>query len=298
MPATTSKSSQPLSPAASMRLTVKSAYTLSRRLAFFSFVIALAALLSYPLGIAESFAATQGPAIHPVTALCAFMLAMCIAINGTHARLASQTINSLTVFVITVATLQLLFPLLVARFVDPLFTFAGSIVFGQLPIASGLATACLLLLALSIRLRARNAYLPQILAVLAYCLPALLLVKYVLDLKHPYGRVLLVSALMLIPLCAAVTLSTVHQGFLRMLLGPTRISALTRRYLLLTMLVPYLLGVIIARMTPVAANIWFLLLFVATSQLVGLCVCFLSLSFYKLERQESDALNPLRSAMN
>jgi diguanylate cyclase (GGDEF)-like protein len=182
------------------------------------------------------------------------------------------------------ALARLIFPRAAGRWLQELTPFpAGPAAF----VSTGTAL-CLLLLALALLLRQyRDAVLSQMFSVFAYGVPALALVGFLLGIREDHASMSLTTVLMLIPLCVATALRTAYHGFLRALLAPTRVSRIARRYLALTMMVPYLLGLWIVGIDPDAADISFAILIVASSQSVGLVVALLTLSFGNLERRSA-----------
>ena len=110
---------------------------------------------------------------------------------------------------------------------------------------------------------------------------------FLLGIQNSHVSMPLTTILMLIPLCVATALRTVYHGFMRALLGPTRVSALARRHLALVMMAPYLLGLGLVGIRPNAADAAIVILIVASSQTVGLVVAFLALSFCNLERRSN-----------
>lgn len=259
---------------------VRLALGLSSLFALCSFMIAVVALVAYRMGLVDIIRPqADGPALHPVTALCVLLLAVCVVLRMQRAR---PFIDGVCVVILIGALARLAFPdeaNLWLQEVNPLPA-------GPETVVSTSTAFCLLMLAVSLLLRQYgNAVISQMMSVFAYGAPALALVGLILGVQEPHARMSLTTILMLIPLCTATALSTVYQGFLRSLLGPTRISALARRHLALVMLAPYLLGISIIDISPDAAEISFVMLIVASSQSVGLIVALLALSFGNLERR-------------
>ena len=261
---------------------VRAALGLASLFALCSFLIAVVALVAYRLGLVDIIQPlADGPALHPVTALSVILLATCIVLTTPRAR---PFIDGVCAVVLLGALARLAFPDEASLWLQQHNTYPAE---PEAVVSTGTAL-CLLLLAASLLLRQYgNAVISQMMSVLAYSAPALALVGFVLGIHEPYARMSLTIILMLIPLCVATALSTVFHGFLRPLLGPTRISALARRHLALVMMTPYLLGFSIINISPDAAEISFLILIVASSQTVGLVVALLALSFGNLERRSN-----------
>ena len=260
----------------------RAALSLASVLALCSFLIAVVALVAYRLGLVDILQPlADGPALHPVTALSVALLAVCVVLPMQRAR---PFVDGVCAVVLLGALARLTFPIEAGLWLLQHHAFPA----GTEAVVSTSTALCLLLLAASLLLRQyANAVISQLMSVLAYSAPALALLGFVLGVEVPYTRMSLITVLMLIPLCAATALRTVYQGFLRSLLGPTRISALARRHLALVMLAPYLLGISIIDITPDAAEISFVILIVASSQTVGLVVAFLALSFGNMERRSN-----------
>jgi diguanylate cyclase (GGDEF)-like protein len=261
---------------------VRAALGLASLFALCCFLIAVVALVAYRLDLVDIIQPlTDGPALHPVTALSVILLATCVVLTIPRAR---PFIDGVCAVVLLGALARLAFPNEASLWLQQHNTNPAE---PEAVVSTGTAL-CLLLLAVSLLLRQYgNAVISQMMSVLAYSAPALTLVGLVLGLQVPYARMSLTTVLMLIPLCVATALSTVFHGFLRTLLGPTRISALTRRHLALIMMAPYLLGLSIINISPDAAEISFLILIVTSSQTVGLVVAFLAMSFGNLERRSN-----------
>jgi len=261
---------------------VRAALGLASLFALCSFLIAVVALVAYRLGLVDIIQPlADGPALHPVTALSVILLATCVVLTTPRAR---PFIDGVCAVVFLGALARLAFPEEASLLLQQHNTYPAE---PEAIVSTGTAL-CLMLLAASLLLRQYgNAVISQMMSVLAYSAPALALVGFVLGLQEPHARMSLTTVLMLIPLCVATALSTVFHGFLRALLGPTRISALARRHLALVMMAPYLLGLSIINISPDAAEISFLILIVTSSQVVGLVVAFLALSFGNLERRSN-----------
>ena len=261
---------------------VRAALGLASLFALCSFLIAVVALVAYRLGLVDIIQPlTDGPALHPATALSVILLATCVVLTTPRAR---PFIDGVCAVVLLGALARLAFPEEASLLLQQHNTYPAE---SEAIVSTGTAL-CLLLLAASLLLRQYgNAVISQMMSVLAYSAPALALVGFVLGLQEPHARMSLTTVLMLIPLCVATALSTVFHGFLRPLLGPTRISALARRHLARVMMAPYLLGLSIINISPDAAEISFLILIVTSSQAVGLVVAFLALSFGNLERRSN-----------
>ena len=259
---------------------VRAALGLASLFALCSFLIAVVALVAYRLGFVDIIQPlADGPALHPVTALSVILLATCVVLTMQRARL---FIDGVCALVLLGALARLAFPDEASLWLQQHNSFSA----GPEAVVSTGTALCLLMLAASLLLRQYgNAVISQIMSVLAYSAPALALVGFVLGVQEPHARMSLTTVLMLVPLCVATALSTVYHGFLRPLFGPTRSSALARRHLALVMMAPYLLGVSIIDISPDAAEISFLVLIVASSQIVGLVVALLVLSFGNLERR-------------
>ena len=259
---------------------VRAALDLASLFALCSFLVAVVALVAYRLGFVDIIQPlADGPALHPVTALSVILLATCVVLTMQRARL---FIDGICALVLLGALGRLAFPDEASLWLQQHNSFSA----GPEAVVSTGTALCLLMLAASLLLRQYgNAVISQMMSVLAYSAPALALVGFVLGVQEPHARMSLTTVLMLVPLCVATALSTVYHGFLRPLFGPTRISALARRHLALVMMAPYLLGLSIIDISPDAAEISFLILIVASSQIVGLVVALLVLSFGNLERR-------------
>ena len=261
---------------------IRAALGLASLFALFSFLIAVFSLVAYRLALVDIIRPLpDGPAVHPVTSLSVILLAVCVVLTMQRARL---FIDGVCVVVLFGALAQLSFPEQTSRWLQELNPFPS----GPETVDSTSTALCLLMLAVSLLLRQyRNAVVSQILSVLAYGAPAMALVGFVLGVQDPRAEMSLTTILMLIPLCVATALRTVYHGFLRALLGPTRVSALARRHIALVMMAPYLLGLGIVGISPDAADISIVILIVISSQTVGLVVAFLALSFCNLERRSN-----------
>ena len=259
---------------------VRTALSLASLFALCSFLVAVVALVTHRLGLVDIIQPlADGPALHPVTALSVILLAVCVVLPMQRFR---PFIDGVCAVILLVALARLAFPNVASLWLQQ------NSVFPAAAVVSTSTTLCLLMLAASLLLRQyANAVISQMMSVLAYSAPALALLGFVLGVQEPYAKMSLTTVLMLIPLCAATALRTVYQGFMRLLLGPTRISALARRHLALVMMAPYLLGISIVDVSPDAAEISFVILIVASSQTVGLIVAFLTLSFGNMERRSN-----------
>ncbi len=144
---------------------------------------------------------------------------------------------------------------------------------------------CLLLVSLSLLLRDfRNALLSQTLAVIAFGLPLTALAAMTIGAAGSQVQMSFTNVFMLLPLCVAAGLATVYRGFFRALLGPTRASAIARRYLYVILLAPYVTGIAIMKLSVGAADLRSVVLVVSIAQIVSLLIGFLALSFSNLER--------------
>jgi diguanylate cyclase (GGDEF)-like protein len=261
---------------------VRAALGLASLFALCSFLIAVVALVAYRLGLVDIVQPlADSPAIHPVTALCVILLAICVVLKNPRAR---PFIDGVCSVVLLGALARLAFPDEASVWLQQFNSYPA----GPDAVVSTGTALCLLLLAASLLLRQYgNAVISQMMSVIAYSAPALALVGFVFGIEEPHARMSLTTVLMLTTLCVATALSTVFHGFLGPLLGPTHISALARRHLALVMMAPYLLGLSILDINPDAAETSFLILIVASSQTVGLVVAFMALSFGKLERRSN-----------
>jgi diguanylate cyclase (GGDEF)-like protein len=247
-----------------------------------SFLIAVFSLVAYRLNLVDIVKPLpDGPAVQPVTAFGVILLAVCVVLTMQRAR---PFVDAVCTIVLLGALAQLAFPERAGHWLQGLNPFPA----GPETVVSTSTSLCLLMLAVSLLLRQyRNALVSQMLSVFAYGAPAMALVGFVLGVHEPHAEMSLTTVMMLIPLCVATALRTVYHGFLRALLGPTRVSALARRHLALVMMAPYLLGLGIVGFTPDAADISIVILIVISSQTVGLVVAFLALSFCNLERRSN-----------
>ena len=261
---------------------VRAALGLSSLFALCSFLIAVVALVAYRSALVDIIQPmANGPALHPVTSVCVALLAVCVVLTLQRAR---PLVDGICAVVLLCALARLAFPEEAGLWLQQHNSFPV----GTEAVVSTGTALCLLMLAASLLLRPyANAVPSQILAVLASSAPALALVGFALGVHEPHASMSLTTVLMLIPLCAATALRTVYQGFLRPLLGPTRISTLARQHLALVMLAPYLLGISIIDISSDAAETTFVTLIVASSQTVGLIVAFLALSFGNMERRSN-----------
>jgi diguanylate cyclase (GGDEF)-like protein len=269
-------------PTAYVKGPVRAALGLASLFALCSFMIAVITLVAYRLALVDIILPLpDGPALQPFTSLGVMLLSFCVVFTMQRAR---PIVDAVCTVVLLGALVRLALPDQAGRWFQEL---------NPLPVAPGAVVStstalCLLMLALSLLLRQqRSAAISQLLSVLAYGAPAMALVGFVLGVQEPHARMSLTTVLMLIPLCVATALRTVYHGFLRALLGPTRVSALVRRHLALVMMAPYLLGLGLIGIRPNAADASIVILIVATSQTVGLVVAFLALSFCNLERRSN-----------
>lgn len=157
------------------------------------------------------------------------------------------------------------------------------------PLASSMSSEtvrlCLLLVSLSLLLRDfRNALLSQTLAVIAFGLPLTALTAMTIGAAGSQVQMSFTNVFMLMPLCVAAGLATVYRGFFRALLGPTRASAIARRYLYVILLAPYVTGIAIIKLSLGAVDLRSVVLVVSIAQIVSLLIGFLALSFSSLER--------------
>jgi hypothetical protein len=198
---------------------IGAALGLASLFALFSFLIAVVSLVAYRLALVDIIRPLlEGPVVHPVTVLSVILLAVCVVLTMQRARL---FIDGVCIVVLFSALARLAFPDETSRWLQELNPFPS----GPETVVSTSTALCLLMLAVSLLLRAyRNAVISQILSVLAYGAPAMALVGLVLGVQDPRAEMSLTTILMLIPLCVATALRTVYHGFLRALLGPTRLA--------------------------------------------------------------------------
>lgn len=267
-------------PSGDGRWPIRTAPGLASLFALSSFLVAIATLIAYPLHLVSILRPlADGPAVNPLTSLSVILLCFCVVLAMHRTR---HLVDGICTVVLLSAVAQLASPDMTYHWLQE------NIPIPALPwtIVSTSPAFCLLLLSFSLFLRQhRNAVVSQMLCVFAYGAPAQALVGYVLGVQEPRAGMSLTTVLMLIPLCVATALRTVHHGFLRALLRQTHASMLARRHLALVMMIPYLLGLGIVGVQPDAANIFFVILIVASSQTVGLIVALLTLSFGKIERR-------------
>lgn len=256
------------------------ALRLASLLALCSFVIASVTLIAYQLDLVDVLPPlATGPPENRIVSLSVMLLAICVVLTVQRT---SRFVDGICAVVLLGALARLAFQDKALRWLQ---TLAPNSAQSEATVSTS-TTVCLLLLVASLLLRQpRNAVVSQMLCVFAYGAPALALVGYLLGVQEPHIRMSLTTILMLIPLCVSAGLCSVRRGFLRALLRPSRVSFLARRHLALVMLVPYLLGLGIICIRSDAANISFVILFVACSQTVGLVVSLLTLSFAKIERR-------------
>jgi diguanylate cyclase (GGDEF)-like protein len=261
---------------------IRAALGMASLFALCSFLIAVCSLVAYRLAIVDIIRPLpDGPAVHPVTSLSVILLASSVVLTMQRVR---WLVDGACTVVLLVALAQITFPDRTSHWFQAIDPFPA----GQESVVSASTALCLLMLAASLLLRRYgNATVSQILSVLAYGAPAMALVGFVLGVQEPHVSMSLTTVLMLIPLCVATALRTVYHGFLRALLGPTRVSALARRHLALVMMAPYLLGLGLVGIRPNAADVSIVILIVASSQTVGLVVALLALSFCNLERRSA-----------
>jgi diguanylate cyclase (GGDEF)-like protein len=261
---------------------IRAALGMASLFALCSFLIAVFSLVAYRLTLVDIIRPLpKCPAVHPFTSLSVILLSVCVVFTMQRAR---RLVDGICTAVLLGVLAQLAFPEQAGRWFEAIDLFPA----GQGAVVSTSTALCLLMLAASLLLRRyRNAEVSQMLSVLAYGAPAMALVGFLLGVQESHVSMSLTTVLMLIPLCVATALRTVYHGFLRALLGPTRVSALARRHLALVMMAPYLLGLGIVGIRPNAANASIVILIVASSQTVGLVVAFLALSFCNLERRSN-----------
>ena len=261
---------------------IRAAFGLASLFALCSFLIAVFSLVAYRLALVDIIRPLpDGPAVHPFTSLSVMLLSVCVVLTMQRAR---RFVDGICTAVLLGALAQLAFPEQASRGFQAIDLFPA----GHGAIVSTSTALCLLMLAASLLLRRyRNAEVSQMLSVLAYGAPAMALVGFLLEVQESHVRMSLTTVLMLIPLCAATALRTVYHGFLRALLGPTRVGALARRHIALVMMAPYLLGLGLVGIRPNVADASIVILIVASSQTVGLVVAFLALSFCNLERRSN-----------
>ena len=261
---------------------IRTAFGMASLFALCSFLIAVFSLVAYRLALVDIIRPLpDGPAVHAFTSVSVMLLSACVMFTMQRAR---RFVDGICIAVLLGALAQLAFPEQAGRWFQTIDLFPAD----QRVVVSTSTALCLLMLTVSLLLRRyRNAEVSQMLSVLAYGAPAMALVGFLLGVQESHMRMSLTTVLMLIPLCVATALRTVYHGFLRALLGPTRVSALARRHLALVMMAPYLLGLGILGIRPNAANASIVILIVASSQTVGLVVAFLALSFCNLERRSN-----------
>jgi diguanylate cyclase (GGDEF)-like protein len=261
---------------------IRAAFGMASLFALCSFLITVFSLVAYRLALVDIIRPLpKCPAVHPFTSLSVILLSVCVVFTMQRAR---RLVDGICTAVLLGVLAQLAFPEQAGRWFEAIDLFPA----GQGAVVSTSTALCLLMLAASLLLRRyRNAEVSQMLSVLAYGAPAMALVGFLLGVQESHVSMSLTTVLMLIPLCVATALRTVYHGFLRALLGPTRVSALARRHLALVMMAPYLLGLGIVGIRPNAANASIVILIVASSQTVGLVVAFLALSFCNLERRSN-----------
>ena len=261
---------------------IRAALGLASLFALCSFLIAVFSLVAYRLALDDIIRPLpDGPAVHPVTSLSVILLSVCVVLTMQRIR---RFVDAACTVVVLGAVVLLAFPEQSSRWLQEVNPFPA----GPESVVSTSTALCLLMLATSLLLRRyRDAAVSQMLSVLAYGAPAMALVGFVLGIQESHVSMSLTTVLMLIPLCVATALRTVYHGFLRALLGPTRVSALARRHLALVMMAPYLLGLGLVGIRPNAADASIVILIVASSQTVGLVVAFLALSFCNLERRSN-----------
>ena len=247
-----------------------------------SFLIAVFSLVAYRLALDNIIRPLpDGPAVHPVTSLSVILLSVCVVLTMQRVR---RFVDAACTAVVLGALVQLVFPEQTSYWLLEVNPFPV----GPEAAVSTSTALCLLMLATSLLVRRyRDAAVSQLLSVLAYGAPAMALVGFLLGIQNSHVSMPLTTILMLIPLCVATALRTVYHGFMRALLGPTRVSALARRHLALVMMAPYLLGLGLVGIRPNAADAAIVILIVASSQTVGLVVAFLALSFCNLERRSN-----------
>jgi diguanylate cyclase (GGDEF)-like protein len=261
---------------------IRAAFGMASLFALCSFLITVFSLVASRLALVDIIRPLpKCPAVHPFTSLSVILLSVCVVFTMQRAR---RLVDGICTAVLLGVLAQLAFPEQAGRWFEAIDLFPA----GQGAVVSTSTALCLLMLAASLLLRRyRNAEVSQMLSVLAYGAPAMALVGFLLGVQESHVSMSLTTVLMLIPLCVATALRTVYHGFLRALLGPTRVSALARRHLALVMMAPYLLGLGIVGIRPNAANASIVILIVASSQTVGLVVAFLALSFCNLERRSN-----------
>lgn len=256
--------------------------------ALLGFVVATVALLAYRLPLPDVVQSRPGdPALHPLLPMCVILLATAVALNPHRSR---RLVDALALVVLCVAPAMSGWSVPEAGWLYHHFAVTPRLealaAGGSGAFFSTGTSLCLGLLAAAVLLHNhRKVIASQLLAFLAFTAPALALLGFLLGLRDHFIAMPLTGVLMLIPLNAAVSLSSVHHGLLRAVIGPARVTQLARRYILLAMLAPYVLGALIVELSRSAASTAVVILVVATSQAVGLIVAFLALSFGNLERR-------------
>jgi len=261
---------------------IRVALGLASLFALCSFLIAVFSLVAYRLALVDIIRPLpDGPAVHPLTSLNVILLSVCVVLTMQRAR---RFVDGICTVVLLGALAQLAFPVQASRWFQAINPFPA----GPEAAVSMSTALCLLMLASSLLLRRYgSAAISQMLSVLAYGAPAMAMVGFILGVQESHVSMPLTSILMLIPLCVATALRTVYHGFLKALLGPTRVSALARRHLALVMMAPYLLGLGLVAIRPDVADPSIVILIVTSSQTVGLVVAFLALSFCNQERRSN-----------
>ena len=152
---------------------LRAALGLASLFALCSFLIAVVALVAYRLGLVDIIQPlTDGPALHPATALSVILLATCVVLTTPRAR---PFIDGVCAVVLLGALARLAFPDEASLWLQQHNTYPA----GPESVVSTGTALCLLLLAASLLLRQYgNAVISQMMSVLAYSAPALGPVSY------------------------------------------------------------------------------------------------------------------------
>ena len=174
---------------------VRAALGLASLFALCSFLIAVVALVAYRLGLVDIVQPlADSPTIHPVTALCVILLAICVVLTNPRAH---PFIDGVCSVVLLGALARLAFPDEASVWLQQFNSYPA----GPDAVVSTGTALCLLLLAASLLLRQYgNAAISQMMSVIAYSAPALALVGFVFGIEEPHARMSLTTVLMLTPL--------------------------------------------------------------------------------------------------
>lgn len=273
------------------------ALSVHRPLGLASTLFGVIAFLGYAGGIESLYRPIEdGPATHPITALCAILL------GGSIFKSNAKSANFWAGLLVLLATLLVISDKLqqthIARFITPFYQTVTADLRQGLDNSMGLNTALMyFFLSVSLLLRAvSRILLSQIIGFLTLALPTISFVGYAYGLQNFHGQMSLLTAIIGVVLSTGALFCSADKGPLNSMLSKDIGGRVARTQVLFGYLFPFAFGFLISRSLSSGQNEAVSLVIVAISWSIVLLAAVTAIVLEKIDENlvEDQSLNATR----